>query len=59
MNSLAAVQALVDASVDFVIVGGWSAILHGSWQPTRDLDVCFSRPHRASARLHLRGAPRI
>jgi hypothetical protein len=43
MNSLAAVQALVDASVDFVIVGGWSAILHGSWQPTRDLDVCFSR----------------
>jgi hypothetical protein len=43
MSSLTAVQALVDAGVDFVIVGGWSAILPGSWQLTRDLDVCASR----------------
>jgi hypothetical protein len=43
MSSLTAVQALVDAGVDFVIVGGWSAILHGSSYDTIDLDVCFSR----------------
>jgi hypothetical protein len=43
MKSFTAVQALVDAGVDFVIVGGWSAILHGSQQPTMDLDVYFSR----------------
>jgi hypothetical protein len=43
MSSVTAVRALVDAGVDFVIVGGWSAILHGSGQPTRDLNVCFSR----------------
>jgi hypothetical protein len=43
MNFSALVQALVDAEVEFVIVGGWSAILHGSSQTTRDLDLCFAR----------------
>ena len=43
MNLVSAVQALVDAGVDFVIVGGWSAILHGSSFQTNDLDLCFSR----------------
>jgi hypothetical protein len=32
MNFVTAVQTLVDAGVDFVIIGGWSAILHGSSQ---------------------------
>jgi hypothetical protein len=43
MNFIAAVQALVDENVDFVIIGGWSAILHGSSSVTNDLDICYSR----------------
>jgi hypothetical protein len=43
MNFIAAVQALVDGGVDFVIIGGWSAILHGSSYLTSDLDLCYSR----------------
>jgi hypothetical protein len=43
MNYITAVQTLVDASVDFVIIGGWSAILHGSSYITNDLDICYSR----------------
>ncbi len=43
MNLITAVQALADAHVDFVIIGGWSAVLHGSSYITNDLDVCFSR----------------
>jgi hypothetical protein len=43
MNFVTAVQTLVDAEVDFVIIGGWSAILHGSSHTTNDLDLCFSR----------------
>lgn len=33
-------QRLCDAQIDFVIVGGFAAILHGSPLMTRDLDVC-------------------
>ena len=33
-------QRLCDADVDFVIVGGFAAMLHGSSLLTRDLDVC-------------------
>lgn len=33
-------QRLCDADVDFVVVGGFAALLHGSTQVTRDLDVC-------------------
>lgn len=33
-------QRLSDANVDFVIVGGVAAVLHGSSTVTRDLDVC-------------------
>ena len=43
MNFIQAVQSLVDEGVEFVIIGGWSAILHGSVYVTRDLDVCYSR----------------
>lgn len=43
MNFTAAVQALVDEGVDFAIIGGWSAILHGSSSITNDLDICYSR----------------
>jgi hypothetical protein len=44
-----AVQALCDAGVDFVVIGGVAATLHGSAQVTYDLDICYSR---AAANLH-------
>ena len=37
MNYIRAVQALVDGEVDFVIIGGWSAVIHGSAYQTNDL----------------------
>jgi hypothetical protein len=43
MNFIKLIQALVDAGVEFVIIGGWSAILHGGSYATQDLDLCFSR----------------
>ena len=43
-----AVQALCDASVEFVVIGGLSATFHGSARVTYDLDICYSR---ASANL--------
>jgi hypothetical protein len=33
-------ERLADADVEFVIVGGFAAVLHGSTFVTRDLDVC-------------------
>ena len=33
-------QRLIDADVEFVIVGGFGGVLHGSSLVTRDLDVC-------------------
>jgi hypothetical protein len=39
-------RALVDARVDFVVIGGVAAVLHGSARNTFDLDICFaSDPH--------------
>ena len=43
MNFVLAVQALTDAGVEFAIIGGWSAIMHGSAHLTNDLDLCYSR----------------
>lgn len=34
------IERLCDADIDFVIVGGFAATLHGSSLVTRDLDVC-------------------
>jgi hypothetical protein len=34
-------QRLCEADIDFVIVGGYAAVLHGSSMVTRDLDVCM------------------
>jgi len=38
-----AVRTLCDAGVDFVVIGGLSAVFHGSAQVTYDLDICYSR----------------
>ena len=34
------IQRLCDANIEFVIVGGFAGVLHGSSFVTRDLDVC-------------------
>ena len=34
--------ALVDRRVDFVVIGGVAAVLHGSSRNTFDLDICFA-----------------
>lgn len=34
------VQRLADSGVDFVVVGGYAGVLHGSSLVTRDLDIC-------------------
>ncbi len=57
MNFDTAVQALVKEGVDFVVVGGWSAIIHGSSYMTKDLDVCFSRNRENLRRLARAFAP--
>ncbi len=51
MNLTPLVEALTDAGVDFVIIGGWSAILHGSARMTEDLDICYSRSRENLKRL--------
>jgi predicted nucleotidyltransferase len=38
----ALVQRLDAAGVDFVVIGGIAAVLHGSAQLTQDLDVCYA-----------------
>jgi predicted nucleotidyltransferase len=49
-------QRLCDAEIDFVIVGGFAAMLHGSSLLTRDLDVCavLTRENVAKLREILR-----
>ncbi|MGE0383956.1 MAG: nucleotidyltransferase [Gammaproteobacteria bacterium] len=44
-------QRLCDAEIDFVIVGGYAAMLHGSSMLTRDLDVCALLTGENVARL--------
>jgi predicted nucleotidyltransferase len=42
---------LVDAGVDFIIVGGVCAVLHGSPFVTQDFDVCYRRTPENIRRL--------
>lgn len=44
-------QRLCDADVDFVVIGGFAALLHGSTLVTRDLDVCAVLSHQDVAKL--------
>jgi hypothetical protein len=44
-------QTLCDAEIDFVVVGGFAAMLHGSSMLTRDLDVCAVLTDSTVARL--------
>jgi len=44
-------QRLCDADIDFVVVGGFAALLHGSTLVTRDLDICAVLSHSDVAKL--------
>jgi len=35
------VERLVRGGVDFVIIGGYAAVAHGSSLMTQDVDVCY------------------
>lgn len=59
-------QLLSDRGVEFIIIGGAAAIVHGSSRLTQDLDVVYCRSQENIARLsnalqaqnpYLRGAP--
>ena len=45
------IERLCDAEIDFVIVGGFAGVLHGSTLVTRDLDVCVVLNAENVARL--------
>jgi predicted nucleotidyltransferase len=45
------VKRLVPAGVEFVVVGGVSAVLHGATITTRDLDLCYRRTPENIVRL--------
>jgi septum formation inhibitor-activating ATPase MinD len=51
------IEVLCAADIDFVIVGGFAGILHGSTLVTRDLDVCavLTRENVSKLRETLRG----
>ena len=59
-------RLLVDAGVDFIVIGGMAAAAHGSARATLDLDVVYARDAANVRRLvgalaphkpYLRGAP--
>lgn len=45
------IERLCDAGIDFVVVGGFAGMLHGSTLVTRDLDVCVVLDAENVARL--------
>jgi hypothetical protein len=60
------IRALVDRRVEFIIVGGVAATVHGSARLTQDIDVVYARTDENMGRLvealapfepYLRGAP--
>ena len=51
------VRRLVDAGVEFALVGGFAAVAHGASRPTRDIDICcpVTEQNLAALLLALRG----
>jgi len=58
--------ALVRGEVEFILIGGVAAVVHGSARVTYDVDICYARTPTNIARLvpallshhpYLRGAP--
>ena len=51
INFEATLKALSDRGVNFVVIGGYAATLHGSAYLTRDLDICYERTPENIERL--------
>lgn len=51
MQFAAAIQVLCDAGVDFTVIGGLSAALHGSATLTYDVDIFYPRTRENLKRL--------
>lgn len=43
INFEATLKMLSERGVNFVVIGGYAATLHGSAYLTRDLDICYER----------------
>lgn len=65
-NFAALIHTLTDAGVEYILVGGMAATVHGSARLTRDVDVVYARTPANIERLvsalaphapYLRGAP--
>jgi predicted nucleotidyltransferase len=50
-NFSALLQRLADVGLDFVIVGGFAAVTHGSSYVTRDVDICAILSPENTAKL--------
>jgi len=48
-------QRLTDSGLEFVIVGGYAAVTHGSSLVTRDLDICMALSNESVEQLRLAG----
>lgn len=48
---------LCRAELEFVVVGGLAAVLHGAAEPTRDLDVCIRLSPESWTKVHALLAP--
>lgn len=62
-DPLRVLKELHGAGVDFVVIGGVAARLHGSPTVTRDIDICYARDEASVGRLaallkRLRARPR-
>lgn len=50
-DPIAALRALTDGGVEFVLIGGVAARVHGSPSLTRDVDICHARTEANLERL--------
>jgi len=66
MDFLSLLKVLTNAEVEFIVIGGVAAILHGSARLTQDIDVVYRRSNENLDRIvsalspyhpYLRGAP--
>jgi hypothetical protein len=48
LDAGAILRRLVERGVEFVVIGGIAAVLHGSARNTFDLDICFATDHDAN-----------
>ena len=51
------IPPLIRSKVDFILIGGMAAILHGSARVTFDVDLVYSRAHENIERLAAALAP--